>query len=63
MPCALIETGVSDFHKMVVTVLKSYFSKHEAKIIKYRSNKNFCHDSFRQKLLEELSKASSALQI
>ena len=24
MPSTLIETGVSDFHKMVVTVLKSY---------------------------------------
>ena len=47
MLSALIETGVSDFHKMIVTVLKSYFRKHEAKIIKYRSNRNFCNDSFR----------------
>ena len=36
---ALIETGVSDLNKMVVTVVKSYFRKLEAKIIKYRSNK------------------------
>ena len=43
MSCASIETGFSDFQKMVVTVLKPYFRKHEAKIIKYRSNKN---DSF-----------------
>ena len=56
MPRALIETGFSDFQKMVVTVLKSYFRKHEAKIIKYRINKNFCNDSFRQQLLEELNK-------
>ena len=42
MLSALIETGVSDFHKMVVTVLKSCFRKHKAKITKYRSNKSFC---------------------
>ena len=57
MPFALIETGVSDFHKMVVTVLISYFGKREAKIIKYRSNRNFCNDRFRQQLLEELNKS------
>ena len=57
MPSALIETGVSDFQKMVVTVLKSYFRKCEAKIIKYRSNKKFCNDRFRQQLLEELNKS------
>ena len=42
---------------MVVTVLKSYFRKREAKIIKYRSNKNFYNDSFWQQLLEELNKS------
>ena len=47
MPCALIKTGVSDFHKMVVTVLKSYYRKREAKIIKYRGNKNLCNNTFR----------------
>ena len=57
MACALIEAGVPDFHKMVVTVLKLYFRKREAKIIKCKSNKNFCNDSFRQQLLEELNKS------
>ena len=56
MPSALIEAGASDFHKMVKTVLKSYFKKREAKISKYRSNNSFCNDSFRQQLLEELNK-------
>ena len=55
MSCALIGTGFSDFHKMTVTVLRSHFRKREAKIIKYRSNKNFCKDSFRQQLLGELN--------
>ena len=57
MSCALIGTGFSDFHKMTVTVLRSHFRKREAKIIKYRSNKKFCIDSFRQQLLEELNKS------
>ena len=57
MSSALIKTGASDFQKMVVTVLKSYFRKREAKIIKYGSNKNFYNDSFRQELLEELNKS------
>ena len=57
MACALIEAGVPDFHKMIVTVLKLYFRKREVKIIKCKSNKNFCNDSFRQQLLEELNKS------
>ena len=32
--CA-IETGLSDFHKMIVTILKTYFQKKEPKIIQY----------------------------
>ena len=33
--CA-IETELSDFHKMIVTVMKSHFHKKEPKIIQYR---------------------------
>ena len=33
-PCVLLETGISDFHKMVVTVLKQYIKKKESRIIK-----------------------------
>ena len=31
-----IETGLSDFHKMTVTVMKSHYKKQNPKIIKYR---------------------------
>ena len=55
-PCVLLETGISDFHKMVVTVLKQYIKKKESRIIKYRNHKNFCNDSFRTQLLNELNK-------
>ena len=31
------ETGLSDFHKLVVTVMKTYFRKMKPKTIRYRS--------------------------
>ena len=37
----VIETGLSDHHKMTVTVLRSYFKKSKPKTISYRSYKNF----------------------
>ena len=38
--CA-VETGLSDFHKMVVTVMKTSYRKSQPKIIYYRNYKNF----------------------
>ena len=37
----IIETGLSDFHKLTVTVLKSYFKKRKPKELIYRDFKNF----------------------
>ena len=34
-----IETGISDFHKMVITVMKVFYKKQKPKIIQYRSYK------------------------
>ena len=36
-----IETGLSDFHRMTVTVMKTSFKKHPAKVILYRDYKAF----------------------
>ena len=36
-----IETGLRDFHKTTVSVLKCYFTKAEPKVIFYRDYKNF----------------------
>ena len=47
--CA-IETGISDFHKLVVTVLKTAYKKSKPKIITYRSYKSFNNDGFREAL-------------
>ena len=48
--CA-IEMGLSDFHKMIVTILKTYFQKKEPKIIQYRDYKNFSEEEYREFLV------------
>ena len=52
--CA-IETGLSDFHKMIVTVMKSHFQKKEPKIIQYRDYNNFSAEEYCQYILSLLS--------
>ena len=42
----VIETGLSDFHKMCITVMKIYYSKQKPFIIHYRKFKGFNNDSF-----------------
>ena len=51
-----VETGLSDFHKMVVTVMKTTFPKVQPKIIYYRDYKNFDLSKFRAELRDELKK-------
>ena len=51
----VIETGLSDFHKMVVSIIKTSFRKLKPKIINYRKYKNFSNDISRDTHLEELS--------
>ena len=46
----VVSTGLSDFHKMVVTVLKSTYSKAKPKEITYRNYKNFDQDRFKADL-------------
>ena len=52
----VIETGLSDFHLMTLTVLKKSFRKFHPRLINYRSYKNFSSEAFRESLLEKLSK-------
>ena len=49
-----IETGISDHHRMIITVLKTYFKKLKPSIIKYRSYANFDEDSFKTDLAYSL---------
>ena len=50
----VIETGLSDFHKMIVTVVKRSYRKTEPKAINYRDYKSFSNEGFRESLLENL---------
>ena len=47
---SVTETGLSDFHKLTITVLKTSFRKMPPKIIKYRDYKNFSPTNFHQEL-------------
>ena len=49
-----IETGLSDYHKMIVTVLKVHFKKNEPITIRFRSYKKFNESIFRENLLINL---------
>ena len=42
----VVETGLSDFHKTVVTIMKTSFCNLKPKIINYRKYKNFSNDTF-----------------
>ena len=53
-----VSTGLSDFHKMVVTVLKSTFAKSEPKEITYRNYKNFDQKSFNDDLRASIQRES-----
>ena len=54
-----IDTGLSDFHKMVLVVLKKKFEKAKPKVISYRDYRHFDGNSFRCALRFELSKIST----
>ena len=51
----VVETGLSDFHLMTMTVTRKSFKKYQSSIISYRSYKNFANASFRETLIKKLS--------
>ena len=52
----VLESGLSDFHKIVVSVLKRYFKKEAPKVIIYRDYRYFDNEKFCNELENELSK-------
>ena len=54
-----LEPGLSDFHKLVASILKSYFKKEAPKVINYREYKYFDNEKFSNELENELSKIGS----
>ena len=52
----MLETGLSDFHSMTVTVMRKIFKKLKPRTINYRSYKHFSNEAYRESLLHKLSK-------
>ena len=50
----IVETGLSDFHKLTITVLKKYFKKKDPIIINYRDIKSFDGLKFREDIRNQL---------
>ena len=50
-----LETSLSDFHKMTVTILKSYLEKIQPKNASYRDFGKFSNIDFRTKVLQDFS--------
>ena len=55
----VLESGLSGFHKVVVSVLKSYFKKEDPKVMIYRDYKYFEDEKFSNDLENELSEIGS----
>ena len=53
----VVETGLSDFHKMTITVMKKYLKKREPVTITYRDYKLFDGEKFRTDLKEKIIEA------
>ena len=53
---SVVETGLSDFHRMIVTVMKTSFQRLPPKIRHYRDYSNYDNNMFRVSLFNELSK-------
>ena len=49
---------MSDFHKMTVTVMKTFFDKLQPRVVNYRDYKYFENDKFSTNLLSEFGKAN-----
>ena len=54
-----VASGLSDFHKMIVTVLKATFQKSKPKEILYRNHKNFNISTFKNILRIKLHSSKS----
>ena len=52
----VLDTGLSDFHKMTITIMKASFQRLQPRIINYRDYRRFQNDLFRAELLSELLK-------
>ena len=54
-----IETGLSDFHKRTITVMKSHYKKLKPNIITYRKYTTFSSDLYREKVIKNIRRQES----
>ena len=54
-----LETGLSDFHKMTLTVMKVFYKKQKPTIITYRSYKKFSNEVFMADFQNTISQVTS----
>ena len=54
-----VETDLSDFHKMTLTVMKVFHKKQKPTIITYRSYKKFCNEVFMADFQNRISQVTS----
>ena len=54
----VVETGLSDFHKMTIIVNKSWYQKLDPRVINYRDYKRFSNQSYLSELTIKLSHQS-----
>ncbi len=54
-----LETGLSDHHKMTITILKTYFKKLKPSIVKYRCYKDFEALTFKTELNQTLKNGNN----
>ena len=59
MKSMALETGISDHHKMIMTVFRSTFAKGKPKIFYYRCYKKFNLEKFQMELKEKLVEISN----
>ena len=49
---SVLETGVSDFYKMTLTVMRTHFVKQNPKGVYYRDYRKFSNNLFRNDILQ-----------
>ena len=52
----MIETDLSDFHKMLVATMKMHFPKIKPRVNRYRKYKTFSNDAFVKSLRKEITR-------
>ena len=57
------ETGISDHHHMIYTMLKSCFNNTEPKLLNYRDFKHFSQEDFKEDLSEALCDCGNSYDI